>query len=488
VHRREHTVNAVARLTRISLFHYDATNYCRGSVMASSPTQHENNAQPRRGFWRLRRTPVELIPPVPGEPYFCGRGPFLSLLFLALIGLFATGFLTYRHIVLASHTSMMGDSVLCRADGKINCDAVLQTDYSEILGYIPSAVLGAMGFVFVFWCSLNGLLNERVRKLAWVCLVVYFFAAIGFSWYYMYIMLFEVDFICTWCIVVHVVNLTSLVLILIVSIRRRREFLLQEVAQVGERIYFVLGGMLLSLLVFFACGVAEKTLSFQDAKMKYEEIANDPAVVMAMLKSSPTYNIPVTPSDPIYGPAAAPHALIFFSDFQCPVCARTELFLRQLVDTNPGMLKLVYKNYPLSTSCNHVLLGNLHPLACQAARAAYAAFLLGGPPAFWAYADQLFEHQKELKSDSWTKLAQKIGLDPAKFDELLKDGSPADKKIQEDLAVGHGLQLSATPQIVFKGKKIPDNLKGAYFVDTVEQLINEEQPDRQVKLRKPWMR
>ena len=455
--------------------------------MEASPDRHEDKGSWRHWLWRFRGEPLAPMPLIPGQPYFCGRWPFLLLLVLALVGLFATGFLTYRHIVLASHTSVAGDSVLCRADGKINCDAVLQTEYSEIMGYVSSAVLGAMGFAFVFWCSLNGLINERLRKLAWVCLVVYFFAAIGFSWYYMYIMLFEVDFICTWCIVVHAVNLVSLALVLIVSVRRRKEFLLPEVARLGERVYFILAGGLLSLLVFFVCGTVEKSLSFQDAKMKYEEIANDPAVVMAMLKSSPSYDIPVTESDPIYGSPQAPHALIFFSDFQCPICGRTELFLRKLVDFNPGALKLVYKNYPLSTECNHALLGNLHPLACQAARAAYAAFILGGPHAFWAYADLVFQHQKELREDSWTGFAQKLGLDTDRFKELLKPGSPADQKVNDDLAIGQSLKLSATPQIVVKGKRIPENLKGAYLVDTLEQLIREEQPEQEVKLRKPWM-
>jgi protein-disulfide isomerase/uncharacterized membrane protein len=390
-------------------------------------------------------------------------------------------------VALASHAGTAGESALCRADGKINCDAVLQTEYADILGYVSSAALGLTGFVFVAWCALSGFFNERMRKLAWVCLVVYFFAAIGFSWYFVYIMLFEVDYICTWCIVVHAVNLVSLALVIVVSIRKRREFLLLEIASLGERVYFVVGGMLLSLLVLSASIMVEKSLSFQDARLKYEEIANDPVVIMATLKAIPAYDIPVTESDPVYGAPAAPHALIFFSDFQCPLCGRMELFLRQLVDFNPGVLKLVYKNYPLSTECNQVVLGNLHPKACRAARAAYAAFMLGGPKAFWAYADLLFEHQKQLGDDSWTGFAQRIGLDTSRFQDLLKEGSPVDQKIKDDLTLGQTMRLSATPQIYFKGKRIPENLKGDFFTDTIEQLIQDEHPDREVKLKKPWM-
>jgi protein-disulfide isomerase/uncharacterized membrane protein len=444
--------------------------------------------EPRRHWLgRSQRARGKAEPPSSGGPYFCGRPPFALLLVICLVGLFATGFLTYRHVVLTSHTATVGESVLCRADGKINCDAVLLTEYSDILGHISSAALGLTGFVFVAWCTLNGLFNERMRKLAWVCLVVYFFAAIGFSWYFVYLMVFEVDFICTWCIVVHAVNLVSLALVIGISVTKRREFLLLEIASLGERVYFVLGGMLLSLLVLSGATLVEKTLSFQDAKLKFEEIANDPVVIAATLKASPSYDIPITNGDPIYGTLSAPHALVFFSDFQCPVCGQMEHFLRELVDFNPGILKLVYKNYPLSTECNHAVLGNLHPLACKAARAAYAAFVLGGAKAFWAYADLLFQHQKQFGEDSWTVFAKRVGLDPTKFQDLLKDGSPVDQKIKDDLSVGHALRLSATPQIFFKGKKIPENLKGTFFTDTIEQLIQDEHPDREVKLKKPWM-
>ena len=151
-------------------------------------------------------------------------------------------------------------------------------------------------------------------------------------------------------------------------------------------------------------GMVEKSLSFDDAKAKFEEVANDPVVISAMMKASPDYQIPVSAQDPIYGSAAAPYPIVLFSDFQCSICAATEMFVRRLVDMNPDAVKLVYKNYPLSVECNYFLLGNLHPMACIAARAASAAFLMGGQKSFWAYADLLFAHQRELKDQSLAEL------------------------------------------------------------------------------------
>ncbi len=411
-------------------------------------------------------------------PYFSGRGPLFALLLLALIGTFATGFLTYRHVLLAGHSSAIGESVLCRADGRVNCDAILQSEYADVLGYIPSSVLGLMGFAFVLWCLVNGLLNERVRKIAVAVLVLYFFTAIGFSWYYVYLLVFEVDYICTWCIVVHVVNLLSFIVLLTVAIRNRRKFLLPEISTRGERTYFVFGGVLLSLLVLAAAGQWEKALSFDDAKAKYEELANDLVVIRAVMRAAPDYDVPVSPADPVYGSRSASHAIIFFSDFQCPVCARTEKSLKDLVNLNPGALRLVYKNYPLSKECNPELLGDLHPMACQAAQAAYAAFLLGGDRAFWEYADMLFSHRAQLGNRPWLTLAEKVRLDPRRFQELMKPDSDAAKKVKEDMEAGIKLGIVATPQIFFEGKRIPENLRGAFLIDALEDLIRSGDPAR----------
>jgi uncharacterized membrane protein/protein-disulfide isomerase len=412
-------------------------------------------------------------------PFFMGRLPFLLLLIPALIGTFATGFLTYRHIVLASHVGKVGGSFLCRASGKIDCDSILLTDYSVLFGYFPSAVLGLMGFVFVLWLTINALVNERMRKISWGFLTLYFIAAIGFSWYYAYIMMFAVDIICTWCIVTHVTNLFSLIVVLVVTIKNRKAFTEQEISTFGERFYFVIGGIAVSLLVFFASGMIEKSLSFDDAKAKYEELANDPAVIMAIIKSSPNYEIPITPADPLYGLPTARYPIVIFSDFQCPVCPKTEAMLARFVALNPDLLKLVIKNYPLSKECNAGIVdpANKHPLSCEAARAAYAAFLLGGGRAFGAYSALLFSNQRRLTNDSWLEFAQKIGLDPSKFNELMKPDSAAARKVAEDVQLGVKLRLTATPQIFFEGKQMPENFRGEYLIDTLEELIRTNHPE-----------
>jgi protein-disulfide isomerase len=235
---------------------------------------------------------------------------------------------------------------------------------------------------------------------------------------------------------------------------------------------------LVSLLIFAAAGQWEKATGFYDVKLKYEELTNDPIVISAVIRSSPHYDIPISQADPVYGSPSAPYPIVFFSDFQCPICARTEKALKQIVAVNPGVLKLVYKNYPLSRECNPELLSDLHPMACQAARAAYAAFLLGGDAAFWNYADMLFGHRAQLRNRPWVMLAEKTRLDPKNFEELLKQEGPAARKVQEDLELGLKLGIVSTPQIFFAGKRIPENFRGAFLVDALEDLIRYGDPTK----------
>lgn len=418
------------------------------------------------------------------RPYFSGAAPFILLLVLGLVGTFATGFLTYRHILLVSETASVGDSVLCRAEGWISCDEVLLTDYATLFGFVSSAVLGLMGFAFVLWCTVNGAVNHRMRKLAWVLLAAYFFASIGFSWYFIYLMIFVVSHLCTWCLVVHAVNIISFIAIIWVSVGKKKEFLYREIATLGERIYFIAGGILLCLLIFFGGDVWEKQLSLEKARAKYAQLAEDPVVMIARMKASPAYEIPISDRDPQFGTPTAPFPIILFSDFECPICLRTEQFLLRLVSLNPGLLKLVYKSYPLSTECNRTLAKNLHPLGCRAARAAYAAFLIGGAAVFQDYGHLIFLNQARLNDSAWLEFARELKLDPNRFEELLRSDSIAAEKVQEDVALGIALDLVSTPHIYFEKKKLPDEVKPELVIAMLEDLIHTNHPGKKdLKLR-----
>jgi protein-disulfide isomerase len=102
-----------------------------------------------------------------------------------------------------------------------------------------------------------------------------------------------------------------------------------------------------------------------------------------------------------------------------------------------------------------------------------------GMKGFWDYGDMLFANQKQLKKNPWTTFAQRLNLNIERFEELMKPDSPAAKKVAEDVDVGIGLRLNATPKVFFEGKNIPENVFGGYLVDALEELIKSNHPERQ---------
>ena len=87
------------------------------------------------------------------------------------------------------------------------------------------------------------------------------------------------------------------------------------------------------------------------------------------------------------------------------------LFRRDVEQNYPDRIRVVFKHYPLSPSCNPAVSYNLHAFSCDAARAAEAARRLGGSEAFWRMHDQLFLQQVRLDRGPYRELARAAGLD-----------------------------------------------------------------------------
>ncbi len=410
---------------------------------------------------------------------------FVFFLAASLVGIFATAFLSYRHILLAVEEGAISESPLCRASATINCDAVLQSSAALIFGYFPTAVVGLCGFTVLFWLSINGLLVSRLRKAAFQGIMIYLCIAISFSAYFSYLLFFKEDFLCTWCIVVHVVNSVALSFGLVVAFRNKASLARPSSATKAEELYVITVAILAAAIVMSSAQWTETSLALNKVTQRYNELRENPDVVTAIILASPSYDITIDRADPVYGSPEAPYAIVLFTDLQCPVCLSKELFLHAMVDINREFLRLVIKNFPLCTDCNKKISRNLHPYACEAASAAYAAFLLGGTDQYWNYLELIFSQQSNLKTKPWLLFASQLGLRESEFVNYMKADSPVHKKIQEDIKLGLDLGLESTPAIFFLGKKIPEDLTGLPFMIVIENLLRAQYPEKMdLNLRK----
>lgn len=144
---------------------------------------------------------------------------------------------------------------------------------------------------------------------------------------------------------------------------------------------------------------------------------------------------------PRLGPADAKVAVVVFSDFECPHCAKVSKPL-VAATKNHKDVALFYKFFPLS----------FHKSALPAATAALAA---GRQGKFWEMHDALFEAQSELSDDKIAAIARKLKLDMPRF-EADRKATEIEKQIQADRDEGNRIGLPGTPTIYVNGLMIDD--------------------------------
>lgn len=153
----------------------------------------------------------------------------------------------------------------------------------------------------------------------------------------------------------------------------------------------------------------------------------------------------VDENDPVMGPADAPLTVVVFSDFECSFCRRHEETLQKLAKEYEGLIRLVFKHYPLG----------FHKFARPAALAAEAARKQGK---FWEMHGKLIT--AELEFIDYDLTAAELGLDIERFRKDLAAPETEDK-VNSDLAMGIRCLVSGTPTTFVNGFKLEGALAEA---------------------------
>jgi protein-disulfide isomerase len=172
------------------------------------------------------------------------------------------------------------------------------------------------------------------------------------------------------------------------------------------------------------------------------------------------------PSNTVMGNVKAPVALIEFSDFQCPYCAR---YVR---DTAPRLIrdfvesgKVVYgfRNYPLP----------IHASALGAGKASLCASQQG---AFWPMHDLLFKNATALDHAHLVDYASELQLNRPAFQACLDD---SDKLMAQDMDEARVANVTSTPTF-FVGRITADGvvsvksvIHGAYPTESFQKALED---------------
>jgi protein-disulfide isomerase len=216
---------------------------------------------------------------------------------------------------------------------------------------------------------------------------------------------------------------------------------------------------------FVAIAISVTWTSFEGARRGGGAAAAAPRAQ----RSRPEPSLPTTPQSldgaAVDGDAKARIAMIVYSDFQCPFCAK---FAREVLPTlqdkyvRPGKIQLVFRHFPLS----------IHPLAQKAAEAAECA---GRQGKFWEMHNALFSEPRRLAAADLQTHAAALRLDLHGFERCL--AGEAATKVLADVEAGKALVVRGTPTI-FLGTvqtdhrvKVTSRLSGAQPISIFETAV-----------------
>jgi protein-disulfide isomerase len=177
-------------------------------------------------------------------------------------------------------------------------------------------------------------------------------------------------------------------------------------------------------------------------------------------------SVPVSDTDHILGNTNAPVTLLEYGDFQCPYCGSAYPILKRVKERLGPRLRFVFRQFPL---------GEIHPNAVHAAEASEAAAAQGGPAAFWAMHDLLFERQRRLDDSSLERYAVEAGVPEGVVRDALAAGTYTDV-VRKSFSAGVRSGVNGTPTLFIDGIRYDGPRDEETLVAVLELVANEAEP------------
>ncbi len=369
-----------------------------------------------------------------------------------------------------------------------DCDAVLASPYAywppklnpdSRKPHIPVAFLGLLYFSMLgIW--LFGVGSPSIDR-RWIHIVPLGMVVMGLlsSANFLNIMFSKLDQWCPWCLVTHILNVIIAISVFLLfpkdhakddTPKPEDDAKPATPATARHPSTRLAWTTILAMLLFFyganqmhgqqnasKAALANKS-NFNRCVQAIQRIQKSGRALLVDWEDAPKFDIDIRPDDPIRQPNPQPGAwdVVVFSDFECPSCQRFASFIeRKVQPLFDERLRIIFKHYPLDPKCNGRVRYPKHPHACNAARIAEGARLLGGNDGFWKAHDYLFRNRDNIRAGIMTPevVAEAAGLDP----QALKDAmSSADiqTRFDGDTTQAKKCELKGTPGVYVNGKHV----------------------------------
>jgi protein-disulfide isomerase len=329
-----------------------------------------------------------------------------------------------------------GYASFCTISETVNCDKVATSRYSVVLG-LPVAVWGAVAYGVVIALAASALLRRRSGG-TWPVGLLFLLGAAATAASAVLAGVSEF-LIGAWCLLCIGSWLVSLALLLtgwwasrapglVAAVREDVAAVLARPARAAALGVVLVGGLALAANAYPRYWEAKRSSGGEQPT--------------AGAGARPTAGSGATGTA---RPAATgPTAVVVYSDYECPYCAKAHEEARVILARRPDV-QLVHRQFPLDATCNPAVKRTVHPGACDLARAAICADAQGKLPEM---DDALFRNQEEQRPV--LDLARKVGLDLDRFRTCLA-APETERRLAADVEAGMRDGVRATPTYVVNG-------------------------------------
>lgn len=336
----------------------------------------------------------------------------------------------------------------CSINSMINCSAINHPTYSQWfsipVSYFAVLVFSIISVMFYVWQkSLHN--NRREEIESYLTLLVWL--SLAAMLYFATVTLFIIKAFCLYCTIFYASSIGMFIF---------WKKLSSNTKSLSERIRLILASKYFSYSVAFAVVMLlfAKLILFKD-ESGVADTVNDIEISEDLTQRT-------------LGQVNAPITIVKFSDFQCPACKQAGTLLKAIARESKGIIKLVYKYYPLDSKCNaKVPAGRGHLQACKAAVSSLCAANQGQ---FWAYHDLIFANQHDLNDKAFEAFAKQLNLDMPMFKQC-SQSSIAYNMVRNDVEDGERMHVSHTPTIFINGREYQGRITRSGIQEVIDALM-----------------
>ncbi|MDR3605789.1 MAG: thioredoxin domain-containing protein [Oligoflexia bacterium] len=377
-----------------------------------------------------------------------GTFRLIALMLLALIGLGASIALSQHFYELRSGAS--GFKSYCNISSTFNCDVVATSSWAEALPGLPVSSVAAGWYAGLFFLYLIAMSFGYRKEALRVALTLTAFSAAA-TLFYLYLMIAQIGTYCLLCLGLDAINFVSLAVL--ISLKPTG-----KISMAHWKGFSAVMAISLFVAVVGLKGLdtSSESSSGSSAKERAESIMNREITAIS-----------VSPDDLMLGPANAGVTIVEFSDFQCPFCRIGAFTLHAVMSRFPKDVRVVMKPFPLDPSCNRFVNHSMHPVACEAARAAVCAAQQGH---FEGTYEAIFQNQESLAPGKSAEYARQAGANPAQLASCMASNESL-ARIQATIEEANQLKVQSTPTFYINGRRIEGVETLPVWTEVIQRLL-----------------